>query len=400
MPQKLFFFTLTIIFSSCNPLKLVKLMNGGEVQKKEFYHVVPFEMRMGELIVKAEINGRQYDFMVDTGAPNCISRQLAEELKLKPKASQQVSDSQGEKNELDFVVVDSISLNGLTFINTGAVIVDLEVSPEIACIGVDGFIGANLMRKAVWQINYKTGNFILTSSRDQLPAPTRQVLLPFVAAGSGTPLVNLEYNGVKEERVTFDMGSNGGFAGKKTVFEQMRKENAGLKTNFGVGKNAAGLYGSKSDSVFYALADVTVGDSVFRSQSVKFSSSQSKTIGNEFLKNFSVVIDWNKNEIALIPEGTPEEPSLESFGFSPKREGAKLVVGFILNGLPAERAGMQTGDQILRIGGENYAELTDALWCGILHNGLLDKAIREMEVEFLRDGKTLTVTLQREAIFR
>ncbi|NRB81964.1 MAG: clan AA aspartic protease, partial [Saccharospirillaceae bacterium] len=105
-------------------------MKSGEVEQEVFNVQIPFEYRLGLIILKVNIAGKEYDFLLDTGAPNAVSKKLAKELNLTPIFSEVVTDSNGDNSELGLVKLDHVSIGGVKFLNTGAVIVDLELSKE------------------------------------------------------------------------------------------------------------------------------------------------------------------------------------------------------------------------------------------------------------------------------
>lgn len=74
-------------------------------------------------------------------------------------------------------------------------------------------------------------------------------------------------------------------------------------------------------------------------------------IGNKFLSQFIVTIDYLKNEMFLLPiAGKTYETNIKSFGFGTKQnEDAKLYITSLYEGSDAERAGLRIGDVILRV---------------------------------------------------
>ena len=60
-----------------------------------------------------------------------------------------------DMEELEYVLLPKVTVGCVDFLNTGAAIADLKRSSVIACLNVDGIIGANLMQKAIWQIDYE-----------------------------------------------------------------------------------------------------------------------------------------------------------------------------------------------------------------------------------------------------
>jgi len=107
-------------------------MKNGEVEQEEFSVQIPFEYRLGLIILKVNISGEEYDFLLDTGAPNVISNELAKKLEINIVTRQKVGDSQGQKSDLELAKLDKISIGGIHFLNTGAAIADLSLSNKVA----------------------------------------------------------------------------------------------------------------------------------------------------------------------------------------------------------------------------------------------------------------------------
>jgi len=160
-----------LLLTSCGLIKTVRLMKSGETKQKHFKVEVPFEMRMGLVILKVKVNGVDCEYLLDTGAPNVISKDLAKKINLIENTTQKTGDSQGRKSELGFSKIACITIGGIDFLETGTAIADLKQAHEIACLNVEGFIGANLMRKAIWKFDYTKKIITICSSRDSLLIP-------------------------------------------------------------------------------------------------------------------------------------------------------------------------------------------------------------------------------------
>ena len=217
--------SILILLTSCSTIKTVKLMKSGEVEQEVFNVQIPFEYRLGLIILKVNIAGKEYDFLLDTGAPNAVSKKLAKELNLTPIFSEVVTDSNGANSEVGLVKWDHVSIGGVKFLNTGAVIVDLELSKEVGCLNIDGLIGSNLMRKAVWKFDYENQIITITNSTESLDIPSSAQKIPFKEDLAGIPTTNVTIGGATQKDVTIDLGSNGVIALEKKSF------NASIKNN-------------------------------------------------------------------------------------------------------------------------------------------------------------------------
>lgn len=384
--------TLFFLLTSCSTIKTIKLMKDGEVEQEEFSVQVPFEYRLGLIILKVNISGEEYDFLLDTGAPNVISNELAEKLEINIVTEQEVGDSQGQKSDLELAKLDKISIGGIHFLNTGAVIADLSLSNEVACLKIDGFIGSNLMRQAIWKFDYQNQIITITNSMNSFSIPELANKISFSPQLTGVPKIDLKINDVTQKNITFDLGSNGHISLSKNTYNSIVENNPSIPQTYSYGSSRSGLYGKeKVDSSYYLkVPSISFGDISLDSTIIKFSSGSSSTIGTKFFKNYDLIMNWFTEEITLIKKTEYTNSTLSSFGFSCSKEENKLIVSEVYEKL--ER--LQIGDQILSIDETNYKELTSEQWCEIVENGLL-KDKEEISITILRNNKEFTSTLRK-----
>lgn len=361
MKKVLFICCIAGLITSCSSLKLVKMLKKGEVEQPAFKSEIPFEMRMGLVVIKVNINGKDYDFLVDTGAPNVVSKELAAELNLKPKVHQKTGDSQGRKEELGFVEMPEMLIGGVHFIETAAAVADLKQSREIACLDVDGFVGANLMKEAVWQFDYEKKIITIADSIGAFSIPDNALKLTFTPATSSTPLVDVSFDGVTEQRMTFDTGSNDYFNGSSPVRKKLQEAGKMQHPVISLGASSSGLYGvGKDDSTYTCVvAETKLGTMTIANQVVSFSEGKARTIGTKFFQHYRMIIDWSTKEIVFIPTDDFVNKSFETVGMTPMFDGTKLVVKMIVFGSPADKEGIRLGDEIVEINGRDYRNMTN-----------------------------------------
>ncbi len=358
-----------LFMTNCNIIKTIKLMKNGEVIQKEFKVEVPFEYRLGLVILKVTINNNDYDFVLDTGAPNVISEELANTLNIKPIAVQKVEDSQNSKSNLGFARMDNINIGGLDFINTGVVISDIKSSQEVGCLNIDGFIGSNLMRKAIWKFDYQNQIITITNTLSSLDIPSERKKIPFFSEITGTPLCDISINGHTEKNVVIDLGSNGDITLSNKTYDKIRKNNIDISKMTLYGMGSSGLYGTgEVDTLNFVIAsDITFGDIRLKKQIVEFSKGSS-TIGMNFFKNYDLIINWFNKEILLVRNSEYDYSIHVGFGFSWLLEDEKLIVGSLTAESNAVKIGLKLNDQIIGINGEDYTSISAQRWCELLEN--------------------------------
>lgn len=386
-----------LLLTNCSALKTFKLMKSGEVEQKEFNVNIPFEYRLGMIILKVNISGKAYDFLLDTGAPNVISKELAQKEGLNNIFEQKFGDSQGQTSDLGMIKLDKISIGGIDFLNTGAAIADLKQSKEVGCLEIDGFIGSNLMKNAVWKFDLQNQIITISNSAASLNIPESSKKIPFFTHITGTPIIDIALNDVKEKNVIVDLGSNGDISLSKKTFNKLVDTDPSISRTVSFGPSSSGLYGvGATDSIQHALiSNISFGDVALKNVVVEFTNESSSTIGTNYFKNYNLIINWFEKEIILTKKKEYDNSSLSSYGFSIGNKDDRLIVGGILTNSSAAIKGLKINDIILKIDSENYGVLTTDHWCHIVENGLFNEEKSTITVIVLRQNKKLTFSLEK-----
>ena len=390
---------ISLFFVGCGTIKTTIFWKKGEVEQEKFKVVIPFEYRFGLVFLKVEIKGNDYDFLFDTGAPNLLSKKLAEKLNLTLKITGELSDSQGESSTLNLLNIDSISIGGIDFLNTGAVIADLSEPNEISCLKMDGIIGANLMRKAIWEIDYENQKITITNSIDSLEIPSDSKNVHFDQSLQGSPYINLNINGKLIKDILIDLGSNGDFKLSNKLLRKLQRQESFPRTTFAYGSESSGLYGRGSNDTtrFAKVSNISLGDIDLNNQIIEFREVNSK-IGTNFFKNYKVILNWDAKEIIMTKINEYDNTKLKTFGFKPVVEGDKIFIGYIHNKSSAAAAGLELGDQITEVNGKDYSTVCWNCWCEIRENGFIGDS-NLISITVLREGQKLTFDLVKTSFY-
>lgn len=388
----------TMLLAGCGILKTVKLMKQGEAVPDTFTTVVPFVERMGLMVVKVRIHGVDYDFMVDSGAPNVVTKELAASLGLTSEVTHKVGDSQGKKNDQEFVVLDSIGIGDVTFLNTGAVVADLLAAPDLACFHISGLIGANLMRKAVWDIDNTARRVTISDHFSPASIPPDALKVPFWTEVTGTPKVGVRYNERWVRSVTFDLGSSGGLTMDRDAYEGLIKDGTLGPTSRGIGAGSIGLYGSaESDSLIRTkVSHIAIGKLELANKVVEVVRRRAPvTLGRGCLKNYRTIMDWSEKTLWLVPQGEYKGSGYRGFGFNLMYEKERLLVGSIVNGSKAEKEGLKVGDEITELNGMDRMNMAPEDWCAFRDSSYYGR-IDTLRITVLRNEERVHVELGKE----
>lgn len=368
------------------------LLPTGAIRQEAFTETIPFNFDNGLPIIKVNMEGTDYSFLLDTGAPTVISPELARTINAKKVKKSIVGDSQGNGNVQKFILIDEMRIGRIQFNEIGAVVIDLKKTFEVKCLNIDGIIGSNQMSTAIWEIDYKNRNITITDNFIGFKEPDGAAKLHFIEMQpQKTPLVRVQVDSTKSKLITFDTGANGSIDLPLSNFETTIKDYKKVKS---YGNTSAGLYGTgKKDTITTVKVGLMkLGTLETKNQLITFENESSAVIGNGFLKNYKTTINWKTKTIYLKQQDTLEEAKMESFGFAIRYINLKPVVTSLLLGSDAEKSGLQLGDEITEIDGTNLSGLTEEQACTYAFNSLLNDK-EEVSLTYTRNNEKQNIKI-------
>ena len=390
-----------LIVSACSSSKVYRLMQDGEVAQSGYKVEIPFEMKLGLIILKVRIQGADYDFLFDTGAPNVVTNELAAKLKLKPVGQNQTKGSQGHREKVDYAYIDTLSIGGIQYIQTGTGIMNFNRSNEISCMEIDGILGANTMRNSIWQIDYQKQIMTIVSHIDSLTFTANLDTIPFTTKTTGTPVIDINVGSVVQHYVTLDLGSSGHIDLSDKMFNEILKKEPDMPKNFAYGNSSSGIYGvGAPDTINYFKPDSIQFGSVQLANQICHASVKktSSTLGTRFFENYIITLDWTQKHVILDKVKEYDHSEMANLGYSKLLYDGKLKVAKIYNGTEAANQ-LQLFDEVIQEDSLSYVLIQKADYCKMI----LDTANRKplsKELIIERAGQKITVPLIRETFLK
>jgi hypothetical protein len=326
-----------------------KWVNNNRVVK------VPMETQNNLIIVPVVVHGNTYRFLLDTGAPFSISKELQEKLQYPIISKGNIVDSDNNREAILWAKVDSISIGEAVFVNQSAFIGDFKANPLLACLELDGIIGSNLMRQCNWTID--PVNQQLTLFQDP---PQRQegdlMEIPFKPNKQYSMFASLPIGQSTVNSVLIDYGSNSMCSMNPSIFEVLAERNAFHKVWVEKGTKQSGIIGKPvAINRQITQCDSLLFDSV-RINPVLVRTSKTTSIGNGLLKHFIVTIDWSNHRLLLEPTDK-KIPTLTMAGFSiGVRANQQLYIQSLVNHSTADSLGMRTHMQVVKFNGLDFEQ--------------------------------------------
>ena len=265
--KKLFLILFLFLFVITHSQKIS--LDQGIVEPHKYYEEISIEMVYEKMVVPVTINNKTYRFLVDTGAPNIISNELFEELRIKPIRTLGVSDANESTGNLLLTVIEKIQLGSIHYKNTVALVSDLKNHPALGCYNIDGFIGSNLLKNSVVKFDLSNKKMILTDDSKKLNLNSKPIKLKLIGAQK-SPYVEVSFIRSKSKKATelllIDTGMDGFYDISKRAFKIFNEEGDMVTVlSESIGSSGMGLFGGGEESLkkLIQLKGITLHQTTF-----------------------------------------------------------------------------------------------------------------------------------------
>ncbi|WP_128544533.1 aspartyl protease family protein [Larkinella soli] len=383
---------------SCSLLKgyrALSIVRAGEASRKTFYAEIPFQERMGNLLIPVTIGQETYNYIFDSGAHFSVTDSIRRLNHFNQKLTVQLGSANQLKSKVAVTRIDQLKTAGIAFKKVGAFVLDFDQAPRIRCLTHGGLFGSSLIRKYVWQIDYQRKKIIATDQFSKIHLPQNTIRIPVSLDKRGFPFIHLHVNG-QSVRFLFDLGFGGLFSLTEGVARQLVRGPVIERTGVG----SEGAHGSLQETMKIALLDsVRLNQLVWHKVPVSYAKSNNyPLVGGELAKYYLITMDFSHQALYLSPlENQPPRPEgFAHFGLSLTYRTGKVQVEAVYGSSPAQQAGLQVGDEITAIDGRPI-RFSTFCECFFSSNALFATAKR-IELTIRQGGSERTVELVKRRL--
>ncbi len=294
--NRLILLIISVLILSCSGSKIIVLASQGDLTKKHFNTEIPFYYLGKYMYIDIVVNQKTYTFLFDTGWDiTHIDTSLLSEIDFLPIRKYKTSGSSFEETKLQYgTLASSLMIGDVEFRDIGVGIQDMSFLKSTFPDNkkIYGIIGANVLRKAFWQIDYDKRVIRFSDKMDNLfPSPEAQVvtLIPKSSSDWGACRIKVTINGVTDYFV-FDTGSYGSFSGNFPYLERLKNGDKPL-----VEKSSD----RESLKRKFKIDELEIDSLKFKNQELLVEKEINLLIGNDFLEEFIVTIDWVNHKLYL-----------------------------------------------------------------------------------------------------
>jgi len=343
--------------SACLFKPPIVLQYGGVLQS-QYKDTVSVEIRNRLILVPVQINGKDYTFLFDTGAPFSISDEIQEEFGFKVISKGNIVDSDGNRQKVNYVNVKNVKISEIDFLDQTAFVGNFKANPVLKCFGIDGIVGSNLIRHADWLINMPKKELIVGHDLDSLFVGLNHQM-PFTTDMQYNILLQLPVGSDLFKDVKIDYGSNGGLDLHRQQFSEIESHHLIESSHQIVGGRQTGLLGE----VVQSKRRISISDSIsfggLEIPSVEIQIGNNDLIGTQALKKAIVGIDWKQKKVHFSPSAHFEnEFRTHGFYSGISADGQPMIRAVFENSLAFD-AGLKEGMLINEANGLDFENGSD-----------------------------------------
>jgi hypothetical protein len=290
-----------------------------------------------------------YHFVLDTGSsvtlvsPDLARRYVSDASPAPAVPQVRVRSAEGGSALLSAVTLKKIQLGSARFEYVPALVYDCSDLTAQFGVKIDGILGFPLFRNAVLTLDYPHERIVLRSRIPEDGLPGEAILFN---NADKTPLISIRL-GDREFAALIDSGSSAAMAINP----------AGLAPRFSfgpVGGPTVGTLTGDRPTRVGRLADVVRMGSFDIPQPIAEITDELSSLGGGVLRHFTITFDQEDDEVFFQHDVSDplSTPSLRGTGLSFRKTPAYWKVAGVVEGSPAEAAGVRKGDLVSRINGE------------------------------------------------
>ncbi|MCJ7682096.1 MAG: PDZ domain-containing protein [Candidatus Aminicenantes bacterium] len=393
---------------------LQKILTGGKVDAVDFEETFKFILTDKLLYVDAGINNSDstHRFIFDTYAVNLARQDLISRLNLDvtkltgPFAKQ----LEGSMLAPTMVTFERIRLGNLQFQGYGGFAIREDQTHDILDYLEDGIIGANLMNKFIWQINFRDSTIKVTDTLARCDFIEGAVVLPFKPHSlQQSPDIQVLVNSEETLNLQFDTGSNSVLKFNTDKLDSYIKPGRYAKRTSVPSLNMGEEQTEPLGSHLIKLDSIQIGSQVFHDLPVEIYEVEEKELigrgqlGNGFMRHFIVTVDWLNNKIYLFPRPeSPLETQKRSFGLSIGwKDEAVRIISFYEDS-EAAKLSLKIGDRVLSVNGKDMTNLSkEKIRLYIQgYEKFIDDKDKKVQLKIDSGGSIRTITLRSYDLFR
>jgi hypothetical protein len=353
----------------------------------------------GVMLLRAKLDDfpDSLSFILDTGSGGIsLDSMTCVRLKMVPELSDKTILGIAGSRQVRFLYNRTLHLPGLTVDSLNFHVNDYDILTSVYGEKIDGIIGYSFFSRFIVSIDYDS-NRVTVFSRGTFRYPRGgYIMRPLIP---NLPIITAQTTDMRKvgARFYFDTG-----AGLCTLFStDFTTDSAFLDSRKKMYLTEAQGLGGKATMRVTTVRELRLGPFRFRKvPAYVFDDAYNVTsypntcglVGNDILRRFNVILNYDRRYICLTPNSHYRDQFDYSYtGLSIYWQDGVIVIGDVMPGSPAEKAGLLPDDVLVAVN-TNFSNNIQA------YKNLLQNAGEKVQMIIRRKGELMTMNLRVKSI--
>lgn len=374
------------------------LQSCGDLLTKKIYEKTKIDVYGNSMIIPIIINGKSYNFQLDTGAPTSISEELFNTLGLPVKDTLSIFDYYGNHKLERSSIIPEIQIGKIKFSKIRVGIMRPIQSLKICDVKIDGYLGSDFFADKILLIDIKKKEIIFTNRLQKLALDKKYALKIKFISENKTPVLPIYFTSKNaKEYVWFDTGSaNYLYRLNSSILNKMRKDSIItnddiLYTQKTMGR---GLLGPQNDSINYVVLYDSIkicNTLLLNCTATTFSSSFDNSIlGAPLLQKGIVTIDYINGYFYFNPYSEAPLNYEPKHGLYLNYKDDKIYIEYVSPGSLGDLNGIKRGYVLKQLNSVVFDSLSE---CELLNLDLVSEKNKPTEYIFEYENREISITI-------
>jgi hypothetical protein len=251
------------------------------------------------------------------------------------------------------------------FVDTPTLVYELNESAVFTCFDVDGFIGSNMLRNSIVQIDGQSQTITLTDKRKNLALDKENSTKIFLTKNQSNPYIWVELKGEKKgrEQLLIDTGAGDLYDLSKNYYDFFKDKKIFKQLGTAKGASSISLFGDAPVSTQYKLLlpVLVVNNKELHHVITETTDDDNSRVGAKLLDYGKMTINYKNKRFYFEPYEQIQENTYYDYGFSSTLIGDKLCIGLVWD--EALKEDLFYGDEIISLNGMS---VTNVVLCDLL----------------------------------
>ena len=312
-----------------------------QLVNKNFVDTIPIEFIHNKIFIPVKLNNRIYHFILDTGASCCALHNNSIASQSDTIGEMGIVDVNNNVNSTFIVSLPYWSIGNITIKKGSAITLD---EMPFSCLGIDGVIGANILKNLIVKIDILNKHVILTDKKDFFKAE-RVENCSFKTYADQRPFIQINPTKKIKEEVLFDTGNNIFYTMNFRSYEYIKKRTDINIIDKGYGTESIGAFGHETDTLNYMLQlnNFKVDKFTFKNVQAALSQNSNSSIGADILNYGSIILDYTNKKMTFSPYHSDFTVKDNHSPFSIVLDNGKIKVGLVWEKSNEYRMGLRNG---------------------------------------------------------